>query len=220
MNPADLHKLIQKRKTEKILGDPDSPSVISASVREQNDTLVKESVVTAGFAPFHYPRTAEIAEPWRAHILWNDACNTLARYLAHEKKILSKEPMLCAAASALVLITWHPQFPQSENEKEKLVDVEHLAATGAMTQNLLLLLTAYEMKNYWSSGGVLGSSEIFQKLGIPTEGRLLGAIFIQYPEASDPSHEIKPGAHREKRSQGWIRDVGLVSREDAETRSS
>lgn len=207
MNPAELHNLIHARKTEKILAPVDAPPILSPEVLAKNNPLVRTAVESAGMAPFHYPRTSEIAEPWRAHILWNEQTNTLASYLANDLKDTTKVPKLTSAASALILITWLPQFPDSTNEKQKCIDQEHLSAASAMTQNLLLLLTSHGFSNYWSSGGALGTPELFRKLEIPQEEALLGAIFIQYPEARRDAQECSLGAHRNKRSHKWIREV-------------
>lgn len=79
-----------------------------------------------------------------------------------------------------------------------------------MVQNLLLLLTAHNMGNYWSSGGEFRSVEMAEYLNIPAGERLLAAVFIEYPEMQreEDGHTLrKPGAHRNERSTGWIREV-------------
>jgi len=207
MEPQELHDIIKARKTEKVLGDVLAPTIVSSAIRERNDPLVREAVITAGMAPFHYPRTKEIAEPWRAYHLWCDDTSSLATYLADNLGVKTKEPQLLAASSALVLITWLPQHPLPQTEKERVIEEEHIAATSAMTQNLLLLLTAHGIGNYWSSGGILRSAKLFQYLGISTEERLLGAIFIEYPEVVNSTHERKPGNLRNQRSLKWISEL-------------
>jgi hypothetical protein len=79
-----------------------------------------------------------------------------------------------------------------------------------MVQNLLLMLTAEEMGNYWSSGGKFGSAEMFDYLNISNEETLLAAVFIEYPQAQSADDENKlrkPGAHRDKRSLQWIKQA-------------
>ena len=53
----------------------------------------------------------------------------------------------------LAMYNW---IPQTEGDKNKLqrINDEHLAATAAAVQNFLLQLTAAELENYWSSGGL------------------------------------------------------------------
>ncbi len=205
-----IHDLIQTRVTEKVLGSVQDPTVVPAEVAAVNDPIVRQAVKTAGMAPFHYPRQRDIAEPWRAYHLWNTDTNTLARYLETELGVQSKEPKLLAACSAVVLLTWLPEHPQPQTDKQRVTEEEHIAATGAMGQNLLLLLTAHGMGNYWSSGGILRTPELHAYLGIPAGERLMGAIFIEYPECRDQTHERKAGALRKLRSQSWISDLTLA----------
>ena len=209
MNPAHLHDIIKARKTIKVLGSPEDPTRVSDQVAEVNDAVVREAVQTAGMAPFHYARSKDLAEPWRAYHLWNEDTNSLALYLQNELGVQTKEPKLLAACGSVVLITLLPQHPFSQQEKQRKIEEEHIAATSAMTQNLLLLLTAHGLGNYWSSGGILRSPELFEKLGIPAEERLMGAIFVEYPEATNPNHECKPGALRNQRSLKWIKELAL-----------
>ncbi len=208
MNIDDLYRVVRERRTVKVLGTVDEPTVVPTEVAMIRDAQVREAVLAAGMAPFHYPRSKEIAEPWRAYHLWNEQTNALATYLSEELGDKTKIPQLCAACSALVLITWLPEFPGAEEEKQRVIEEEHIAATSAMTQNLLLLLTGHGMGNYWSSGGVLRTPAFFDHLGISTGERLMGAIFIEYPEMSDDGHVRKAGALREKRSTEWVRDLG------------
>ncbi len=63
--------------------------------------------------------------------------------------------------------------------------MEHIAAASAAIQNLLLAATARGISNYWSSGGVLRSAQVFQQLGIPRQQILLGAIFLFPSEIGD-----------------------------------
>jgi nitroreductase len=118
----------------------------------------------------------------------------------------------------MVLVTWLPEtsatnelIPSSEMV-EKIVarNEEHLAAASSMVQNLLLMLTAHGMGNYWSSGGRFRGKEMFEYLNIPNTERLLAAVFIEYPEelALNPDYkERKPGAQRGNRSHQWFREV-------------
>jgi len=209
MNPKLLLQIIKQRVTEKVLANVDSATVVPTEIAEKNDSIVRDAIKAAGMAPFHYPRSKEIPEPWRAYHLWNIDSNNLANYLEKELKVESKEPKLLAACSSCVFITWHPEYPGILEEKKRVIEEEHIAATGAMVQNLLLTLTAHGFGNYWSSGGILRSPELFEKLKIPKEERLMGVIFIEYPEVANLSHERKPGALRKIRSLKWISDLSV-----------
>lgn len=216
--PETVEAIIRARKTEKVLCDIEAHRPVPAEVAERNREIVLQAIKTAGWAPFHYSRKVDdLAEPWRAHVLWHEQAKQAAIYLRDELKVTSKEPQLAAACSALVLVTWLPEFSVTESqqdtkiEREMLLarDEEHLAAASAMVQNLLLMLTAHGMGNYWSSGGKLRGPEMFKYLGIPEQERLLAAVFVEYPEMMDDSKERKAGSLRNDRSDQWIREVTL-----------
>ena len=211
--PEVIEEIIRLRKTEKVFASlKDRPSV-PKELEAHYKPIIESSLVTAGWAPFHFPRGIDgIAEPWRAHILWNTQTRALSTYLSEELRLTSKEPQLTAACSALVIINWLPEkAPESLGQCETPTMVrneEHIAATSAMVQNFLLCLTAHNIGNYWSSGGQLRSPQVFAHLGIPEKERLLAAVFIEYPEMKNEVRAQttrKPGAHRLKRSQDWIR---------------
>ena len=212
-----IDKIVRTRRTEKVLASLEDRAAVPVEIEAKNKFFVRAAIKTAGWAPFHYPRNVDgISEPWRVHVLWNAQARALSRYLSEELRLTSKEPLLAAACGALVLINWIPEnADDSLGQCEDPVVVrneEHLAATSAMVQNLLLALTAQGMGNYWSSGGKLRGKEAFDYLGIPEEERLLAAVFIEYPEMQDAAFGEpvrKPGALREKRGDGWIREVSL-----------
>ncbi len=167
---ATVSDVIRRRRTEKVMCDVEAHQPVPADIAARNRELVLEAIRTAGWAPFHYPRHVDqLAEPWRAHVLWHDAAKHAAMYLREELQVTSKEPRLAAGCHALVLVTWLPEFhdPAAQQtsklsrDEQIAHDEEHLAATAAMVQNLLLILTAQGMGTYWSSGGRFRGSEMF-----------------------------------------------------------
>jgi nitroreductase len=211
-----LAEFVRGRKTEKVMCDVESHQYVPEEVAVRNRQIVLDAIETAGWAPFHYPRNVDgIAEPWRVHVLWHEAAGSAARHLKDKLQVTSKEPRLAAGCNALAIVTWLPEFYDEDRQtnsklsREEQVkrDEEHLAATSAMVQNLLLLLTANGMGTYWSSGGKFRGSEMFDFLSIPKNERFLAGVFIEYPEMMDDSKERKAGAHRNKRSGNWIREV-------------
>jgi len=203
--------VIRSRVTEKVLATDDFKHQLSAEVEAENDQKVRDALETAGWAPFHYPRNVDgIAEPWRAYFLGREQAEKAAKYLSEELGVKSKEPQLAAACNALVLVTWLPEANPDSAEKVTLRNNEHLAASSAMVQNLLLMLTAEEMGNYWSSGGKFGGSEMFGYLNISNEESLLAAVFIEYPQTKskvDETKQRKRGIHRDKRCTQWVKKI-------------
>ena len=79
-----------------------------------------------------------------------------------------------------------------------LRNMEHLAATGAAIQNMLVGATALGYPNYWSSGGVLRFDPMRTQFDIPTEEIILGTLFIFPKDAESRADEVVPGKLRDK----------------------
>ena len=209
---------IQTRKTMKVIGDPNSPVEITKEVASLHQPRILEAIAEAGWAPFHYDRNHEkIAEPWRFHVLWHQECRVIASRF-HEwfenVKPSNKLPPMLSACGSLILVNWIPQSePGHTNEKMVQVDEEHLAATSAAVQNLLLLLTAGGYGTYWSSGGQFRTATMFEKLNIPSQEKLLAAVFVEFPESFEQPLQRLAGKHRANRasSDQWTRIIEAVS---------
>jgi nitroreductase len=88
--------------------------------------------------------------------------------------------------------------------------MEHIAATAAAVQNVLLAAEARGMFSYWSSGGILGDVDVFDWLTIPRNQKLLAAIFLSSADAVYDA--LEPGGLREKR--GSVADWSLTLRNE------
>lgn len=212
-----LQSVIKTRRTTKVLAQIEMPVPISREICDKNQPLVMEAIRVAGWAPFHYARNVDsIAEPWRFHVLWHQSCRCLASEflsLFPDSKPNNKLPAMLSACSALVIVNWLPQPVLPENaEKTKEVNEEHLAATAAAVQNLLLLLTARNMGTYWSSGGQFRTPKMFARLDISSAEQLLAAMFVEFPETMD-HHPLErlPGKNRSQRADAdkWMRVVDV-----------
>ncbi|MEM7577089.1 MAG: nitroreductase family protein [Planctomycetota bacterium] len=217
---ADASRFDDKDSTHES-SSPTKPHLKKPVVAEHRDAI-RRSLRAANWAPFHFPRNVDgLAEPWRAHLLWPETTQRAARYLRDTLGCKTKEPQLLDAADACVLVTWLPELgahamPINREIREKLAgrDEEHLAATAAFVQNLLLLLTAGGFGTYWSSGGQLRSPEMFEHLGMTNTPpqKLLAAVFIETDAGTtDPGGRRRvPGKHRDCRDvdrHRWLREV-------------
>ncbi len=211
----EVDRVIRNRRTRKVLGHLHSPAVIPPSFTAK----VEEAVRIAGWAPFHYPankihRQTELDScvPWRFYALDQAGCLTLAHCLLEKNSGNVTEDStiirMLAASGSVVLSTWLPEPDHSR--KAEHMNEEHLAGAAAAVQNLLLAGEARDLQTYWSSGGVLASSECFKLCGIPTEQKLLGAIFM-FPPPSDSTADIHEGKLRNQRStpDSWRTWVSL-----------
>ena len=215
---ATVRRIVRARATAKVLADPASPVSFDDETRSTCDALVREAIAEAGWAPFHYNRAADgLCEPWRATVLWQPSCRRVASEMegwVGDDVATGKLPGMFAACGAAALVTWLPQFrgvdsEDARAEKQQAVDDEHLAATAALVQNALLLLTAAGFGTYWSSGGpAIRHPNVAGRLGLSTEEELLALVFIEYPGTPEELTRI-PGKNREARSTGWLRETQL-----------
>jgi hypothetical protein len=216
--------VIRQRRTWKLIAHGAEVREAGASPDANLCAGVWRAINDAGWAPFHYPRGCNaIAEPWRVHILWSDTCQEIARQLPgwfSDINAQNKLAGLLVACDALVLVNWIPQLEvadrvdQSSKAKLMQVNEEHLAATAAFVQNLLILLTAQNLKSYWSSGGFFREPTMFEKLGIEKHQKLLAAVFVnQHGKLTNASEfQIVPGKLRPHRSAAtaWTRETKLA----------
>ncbi|MBO6584883.1 MAG: nitroreductase family protein [Gracilimonas sp.] len=203
----NTEEAIQKRRTLKLRANPDEPLPVTKGA-DFNKTI-ERLIELAGQAPFHY-QSAEShqkkkltgAEPWRFHVLDGDSCRHLLKSLKKDEPMKASDGIkqMLAAADALILSTWLPERPRSLSRKfhPNVKNMEHIAATGAAIQNLLLAATAKGITNYWSSGGCLRKPKVMEFLGIPKQEILLGAVFL-FPDEYPDSVQTKPGKNTDAR---------------------
>jgi nitroreductase len=214
-----LRSIVRRRKTTKVFGSPQSPQPLDVAVRTRCDELVRELIADAGWAPFHFDRRVDgIAEPWRVHWIKQETCRRISAELAvwfDDLKPNNKMPALLAGCGCTIVVTWLPQPAEANEDPQKLVSIneEHLAATAAYVQNLLLLLEAAGLGAYWSSGGLLKRPLAYQKLGISPTESLIACVFVDYTPG-DPNRAVETagGGQRDRRSSSerWLHDVKLT----------
>lgn len=190
-----IDEVIRRRRTRKFLGSIHNPALIPLGFSQQ----VEQAIKVAGWAPFHFPAHAQHSRgslnscvPWRFYALDQTNGLQLAHCLLAKGEATEQSGIIrmLAAAGSVVLVTWLPE-PEQE-QASKVRNNEHLAAAAAAVQNLLLASEARHIQTYWSSGGVLASTECFAMCQIPAEQQLLGAIFMFPPQAENvEAHEGK-----------------------------
>src|SRR6056300_1223500 len=202
---------INTRKTAKVLADGAwKPCLTEDEQKELCDHLL----TLAAQAPYHY-KSAERYKtgaqtsslPFRCYTLDGAACNTLATKLETLSPPPGKILNMLWAAELLIITTWLPDVFGTQPERREmeplpfvgnLRNMEHIAATSAAIQNMLVGATAEEYPNYWSSGGVLRQEAARKILEIPMEEIMLGAVFIFPKDALERASQIMPGKLREE----------------------
>ncbi|MEX0608691.1 MAG: nitroreductase family protein [Balneolaceae bacterium] len=209
---------IRSRQTIKLKVDENNPLPVNTSENFRKE--VEKLIEIAGWAPFHYECNSYYQEgdlngkePWRFHVLDSQTCRDLLEMLKKDIPVKSTEGIkqMLAAADALILVNWLPE-PSSRTQKfyPNVKNMEHIAATGAAIQNLLLMATEKGIINYWSSGGILRKPAVQKLLGISLDEILLGAVFL-FPDPDDVEAEVITGKNREMRStsEKWMEWVSV-----------
>jgi len=234
--PSDANKVqqtIRQRKTSKIMLPWELRAQVAADWTAEYQADLEQMISSAACAPFHR-RAHELhrAEPlnalmpWRFYVLSGESLSNLLTHFEQQvqhsehpkwqRAWQSKIKDMLSACGALVQATWLPD-PTSDDESGPAVsselpelsrnNIEHIAAAGAAVQNLLLAAESYQWLSYWSSGGILRDTQIFEYLGISQEEHLLGSIFLS-PQAH-PQARVVPGGLRDQRGElnGWVRFI-------------
>ncbi len=214
--PLDTLTAIRRRRTVKVLSETPLPPTPA------DTDFIETLLQSAYWAPQHYPCFARHQQhlpsplPWRFYVLDSQTCRDLAKKLTAAEIKIGKINAMLNSADYLIQATWCP-LPMAETAAPNIifdgnaVNMEHIAATGAAVQNLLLSATALGHENYWSSGGPLREAFAFKLMGIPAAEILLGALFIFPAEDSTPAAvQYLPSKRRDQRgaladSYRWVR---------------
>ena len=205
----NTEEAIRARKTLKLRANPESPLPVTKGVEFRS--TVEQLIELAAQAPFHYEspekqraKNLKGSEPWRFHAIEGAGCRSLLKALIDEKPVKSTDGIkqMLAAADALILGTWIPEKNRRKGRKyhPNVKNMEHIAATGAAIQNLLLAATDQGINAYWSSGGCLRKPKVLKYLGIPKHEILLGAIFL-FPDEYPESVQTKTGKNADNRGE-------------------
>lgn len=215
-----IDHIIKQRKTEKVLAS--KPLVPKSKVDFRN--TINELLDLAAHAPYHLicneqhrTNTDLISTlPYRFYVLSGQTCRHTAKFIKENKIEAGKIIDMLDAADALFLVTWLPE-PSANNIDGNMREVtfdgnlpnmEHIAATAAAIQNVLLGATARGISNYWSTGGKLRSAELKNHLGIPAQEILAGSIFL-FPTIENDDAKVFGGKlrHVGKEKETWVKWV-------------
>lgn len=187
--PEQVSELIRHRRSV-------YPPQYSGQIVER--FIIEEMLENANWAPTH-ART----EPWRFTVYVGDGLKQLAEFQSElyrqlssqagnydEKKYykLSQKPLLCSHVVAIGM---------RRDPKQRVPEVEEVAATACAVQNMQLTAAAYGIGCYWGSGGITYWEEAKPFFGLGSADRLLGFLYVGVPKV-DPRMEGQRGAVREK----------------------
>ncbi|HCP40607.1 MAG TPA: hypothetical protein DIT65_02335, partial [Cryomorphaceae bacterium] len=160
------------------------------------------------------------ALPFRAYTLNAKNCRALAELLYDVQPPAGKIINMLWAAEAMIVMSWLPDvFGEQLEDREtepipftgNLRNMEHIAASSAAIQNILLGATAGGYPSYWSSGGILRKKETRVLLNIPMNEIFLGCLFVFPKDALNRGAEVKLGKLRTegKDLYSWSKSIEL-----------
>ncbi|MBB5034606.1 nitroreductase family protein [Prosthecobacter vanneervenii] len=179
------------------MADLPSPSQLSALMRHRRSikpvdldaargverALLTQILEDATWAPTH-----GLTEPWKFIVHQGAARQRLAETMqrvyrdttpAHEfredkMKKMSENPLLAPVIIACVM---------ERRGGAKIPEIEEIEAVACALQNLQLSATAAGLGCYWSSPPLLGTREFADWLGIGSEDKCVGLIYLGWPRA-------------------------------------
>lgn len=77
-------------------------------------------------------------------------------------------------------------------EAAKIPVHEEKIAVGIAAHNMMLHATAYGIGSFWSSGGFIDSPEAAELLQLSPPDKVLGVMYLGYPEGDWPKSHRKP----------------------------
>ena len=162
------------------------------SGRKVHKEIVQNLLGSGLWAPNHGK-----TEPWRFTVFMGDETRQLAKaqqafYKANTAPdvfIQSKYDRYQKRADATSAIIG---LGMKRQELEKIPEEEEVIAVGCAAQNIMLHATAYGIGSYWSSGKFIFSREARELLKLDERDRILGFLYLGYPEIDWPKSHRKP----------------------------
>ena len=155
--------------------------------REQVELLLNNAI----WAPSH-----GLTQPWRFKVFMEEGRHELASFLAetyqHYAGDDAKEIKLQRTkdrplrASAVIAVGMTP------DPKGKIPEVEEIEAVACAVQNMHLTATAHGLGFFWSTPRFIYSGVCNEFLGFEQKDKVLGFIYIGYPENEWPTGQRKP----------------------------
>lgn len=181
-NLSEINAIIRDRRTI-------YPEFFSARKvhREQVELLLNNAI----WAPSH-----GLTQPWRFTVFMEDGRKELATFLAetytqyagNDAKEIKLQRMKDRPlrASAVVAVGMTP------DPKGKIPEMEEIQAVACAVQNMHLTATAHGLGFFWSTPQFIYTGLCNEFLGFEEKDKVLGLIYLGYPETEWPKGQRRP----------------------------
>ncbi|HEV2128948.1 MAG TPA: nitroreductase [Thermomicrobiales bacterium] len=155
-------------------------SISKVSDEEPPEQLIRTMLEAATWAPNHF-----MTEPWRFFVLRGDARRRLGEVMGEasaareddpEKAAASRERMAGKPLRAPYVIA----VAVVPDPREKVLEIEEIAATSAAIQNMLLAAEALGLGAIWRTGWVTYTPQVREFLGLSERATVLGFVYVGY----------------------------------------
>lgn len=167
-------------------------SISKVSPEEPPEELIHTMLEAATWAPNHY-----LTEPWRFIVLRRDARNRLGEALGAAAAARESDPELAEAARQKIAVKplrapYIIAVAVEPDSREKVVEIEEIAATAAATQNMLLAAEALGLGAIWRTGWACYTPQVREFLGLSERATVLGFVYVGYPAQPAPARTRRP----------------------------
>lgn len=155
-------------------------SVSKVSDEEPPEALIRAMLEAATWAPNHF-----LTQPWRFFVLRGDARTRFGAAMGEAAALRESDPEKAEIARAkmetkalrapyVIAVATEP------DDREKVFEIEEIAATAAATQNMLLAAEALGLGAIWRTGWVTYTQQVREFFGLSERAQMLGFIYVGY----------------------------------------
>jgi nitroreductase len=181
-NLSEIREVIKDRRT--IYPEQFSERVVHREI-------IEDLLNVAIWAPSH-----GMTQPWRFKVYMEEGRQKLSDFLSQtytdfagddfkEKKFL-KAQSRPLKSSAVIAVGIEP------DPKGKIPELEEQLATACAIQNMHLLASARGIGFFWSTPKFIYTGQCNEFLGFSEEGKVMGFIYLGYPDIEWPKGQRKP----------------------------
>jgi nitroreductase len=167
-------------------------SISKVSPEAPPEHLIRTMLEAATWAPNHFQ-----TEPWRFRVLRGAARERLGAAMGElaaeretdpERKESARERMAGKPLRAPYVIA----VAVEPDSRDKVVELEEIAATAAATQNMLLAAEALGLGAIWRTGWACYAPEVRAFLGLSERATVLGFVYVGYTAHPAPERVRQP----------------------------
>jgi len=152
-----------------------------------------ENILTNGlWAPTHGK-----TQPWRFKVYYEDGRQKLREQIEEIHSRINSEDAFPTRKLEKLLKRFEKTsvivaLIMQRTPETRIPEIEEIEAVACAAQNIMLTSTAYGLGAFWSSPGFIYTPEANEVFDLKEDDKLLGLIYLGYPEVEWPKSHRKP----------------------------